>query len=139
MADEGALEATRSHRGKVPAGVVNALALLTELDDKIAAYRPGTAAHVINLTLLPLTEEDVVFLDERLGAGSVTILSRGYGNCRITSTGTRNAWWVRYFNSRDAIVLNTIEVVDVPNVACAAPEDLADSAQRLGEILGVYR
>jgi hydrogenase-1 operon protein HyaF len=46
---------------------------------------------------------------------------------------------VRYFNSRDAIVLNTIEVVEVPNVACAAPEDLADTAQRLGEILEVYR
>jgi hydrogenase-1 operon protein HyaF len=139
LAHQGALEGTRSHRGAPPQGVVNALALVTELDDKIAAYRPGADAHVVNLTLLPLTEEDVGFLDERLGAGSVTILSRGYGNCRITSTGTRNAWWVRYFNSRDAIVLNTIEVVDVPNVACAAVEDLADSAQRLGEILEVYR
>jgi len=139
IAHQGALEGMRSHRGPLPAGVLNAPALVTELDDKIAAFRPGIPAHVINLTLLPLTEEDVVFLDERLGAGSVTILSRGYGNCRITSTGTRNAWWVRYFNSRDAIVLNTIEVVEVPNVACAAPEDLADTAQRLGEILEVYR
>lgn len=139
LAHQGALEATRSHRGAPPPGVLNALALVTELDDKIAAYGPGNSAHVINLTLLPLTDEDVIYLDERLGAGSVTILSRGYGNCRITSTGTRNAWWVRYFNSRDAIVLNTIEVVDVPNVACAAAEDLSDSAQRLGEILEVYR
>lgn len=139
IAQAAALEGTRSHRGSLPQGVVNAPALATELDDKIASHRPGNEAHVINLTLLPLTEEDVGFLDERLGPGSVTILSRGYGNCRITSTGTRNAWWVRYFNSRDAVVLNTIEVVDVPSVACAAPEDLADSAQRLGEVLEVYR
>jgi hydrogenase-1 operon protein HyaF len=139
MAHAATLDVTRSHRGRLPAGVVNALALATELDDKIAAHQPGKEAHVINLTLLPLTEEDVAFLDERLGPGSVTVLSRGYGNCRITSTGTRNAWWVRYFNSRDAVVLNTIEVVDVPGVACAAPEDLADSAQRIGEVLEVYR
>jgi hydrogenase-1 operon protein HyaF len=139
IAHAAALDGTRSHRGSLPQGVINAPALATELDDKIAAHAPGADAHVINLTLLPLTEEDVAFLDERMGPGSVTILSRGYGNCRITSTGTRNAWWVRYFNSRDAVVLNTIEVVDIPNVACAAPEDLADSAQRLGEVLEVYR
>lgn len=139
VAHAGALETMRPHRGALPAGVLNAPALVTELDDKIAQFEPGTPAHVINLTLLPQTEEDLIFLDERLGPGAVTILSRGYGNCRITSTSTRNAWWVRYFNSRDAIVLNTIEVVDIPNVACAAPEDLTDSAQRLGEILQVYK
>ncbi|MFN3622453.1 MAG: hydrogenase expression/formation C-terminal domain-containing protein [Hyphomicrobium sp.] len=139
VANAVTLEGTRSHRGALPPGVLNAPALVTELDDRLAAYAPDVPQHVINLTLLPLTEEDVAFLDARLGPGSVTILSRGYGNCRISSTGTRNAWWVRYFNSRDAIVLNTIEVVDVPSVACAAPEDIADSAQRLGEILGVYQ
>ena len=139
VAHAAALESMRLQRGALPPGVLNAPALVTELDDKIAAFVPGDAAHVINLTLLPLTDEDVAFLDERLGPGSVTILSRGYGNCRITSTVTRNTWWVRYFNSRDAIVLNTIEVAEVPSVACAAEEDLADSAQRLGEILEVYR
>jgi hydrogenase-1 operon protein HyaF len=139
IAHAAALDGTRSHRGSLPQDVINALALATELDDRIAAHQPGNEAHVINLSLLPLTEKDVAFLDERMGPGSVTILSRGYGNCRITSTGTRNAWWVRYFNSRDAVVLNTIEVVDVPSVACAAPEDLADSAQRLGEVLEVYQ
>lgn len=139
IAHAAALESMRPHRGGLPQGVLNAPALITELDDKITGYRPDVEAHVINLTLLPQTEEDIAFLDERLGPGSVTILSRGYGNCRITSTGTRNAWWVRYFNSRDAIVLNTIEVTEVPSVACAAEEDLADSAQRLGEILEVYR
>jgi hydrogenase-1 operon protein HyaF len=139
IAHEAALESARSQRGALPQGVINAPALITELDDKIAAHRPGAPAHVINLTLLPLTEEDVAFLDQRLGPGSVTILSRGYGNCRITSTAIRNVWWVRYFNSRDAVVLNTVEVVDVPSVACAAAEDLTDSAQRIGEILEVYR
>lgn len=139
IADEATLEGLRPHRGTLPAGVTNAAALVTELDDRLAAYRPGMPAHAVNLTLLPLTDEDQTFLDERIGTGTVTVLSRGYGNCRITSTLVRNAWRVRYFNSRDTVVLDTIEVVDVPSVACAAVEDLRDSAGRLTEILEVYR
>ena len=81
---------------------------------------------------------EVVF-DRVLGSGSATILSRGYGNCRITSTGTRRVWWVQYFSSQDAMILNTLEVTDVPAVACASQEDLEDSTERLQEILEVYR
>ena len=119
--------------------IMNAPALLTELADKVASYRDGDAPHVVNLSLLPMTDEDSAFLDRCLGTGAVTILSRGYGNCRISSTEVKNAWWVRYFNSREALILNTIEIVKIPAVACAAKEDLEDSAQRLTEILGVYR
>jgi len=71
--------------------------------------------------------------------GRVTVLSRGYGNCRISSTATPGVWWVQYFNSQDRNILNTIEITDVPEVACAAQEDLEDSATRLAEILEIYR
>lgn len=122
----------------LPAGVMNAPPLLAELNAKIAEYRPGGEAHTINLSLLPQTEQDLAFLAQRLGGGSVTILSRGYGNCRITATGTTFVWWVQYFNSEDTLILNTLEVSDVPSVACASPEDIADSQERLQEILKVY-
>jgi len=69
----------------------------------------------------------------------VVILSRGYGNCRITSTATRHVWWVQYFNSQEILILNTLEISEVPAVACAAQEDIDDSAQRLLEILEVFR
>jgi len=118
--------------------VMNAPPLLAELNAKIAEYRPGGEAHTINLSLLPQTEQDLEFLAQRLGGGSVTILSRGYGNCRITATGTQYVWWVQYFNSEDTLILNTLEVSDVPSVACASPEDIADSCERLQEILKVY-
>ncbi len=120
-------------------GIQNAPAILVELADHIANFRPGDAEHTVNLTLLPLTEGDVMLLGERLGVGPVTVLSRGYGNCRIGSTAFPNVWWIKYFNSQDALILNTIEVVDVPSVALAAPEDILDSAERLNEILEMYR
>jgi hydrogenase-1 operon protein HyaF len=123
---------------ELPQGVMNAPPLLTELNAKIAEYQPGGEAHTINLSLLPQTEQDLAFLSQRLGGGSVTILSRGYGNCRITATGTTFVWWVQYFNSEDTLILNTLEVSDVPSVACASPEDITDSCERLQEILKVY-
>ncbi|MDX1812887.1 MAG: hydrogenase expression/formation C-terminal domain-containing protein, partial [Gammaproteobacteria bacterium] len=52
---------------------------------------------------------------------------------------TLNVWWVQYFNSQDTLILNTLEITKVPEVACAGDEDIADSAQRLNEILEVYR
>lgn len=118
-----------------PAGVINARALLVELAGKQAAYLPGAQPHVINLSLLPHTPEDLDYLDATLGRGRTLILSRGYGNCRITATAIAHVWWVQYFNSVDAMILNTLEVVDVPAVALAAREDLEDTAARLREVL----
>lgn len=122
-----------------PAGVINARPLLAELADRQVAYRPGMEPHVINLTLLPHTSEDLAYLEAQLDGGRTLILSRGYGNCRITATGIAHVWWVQYFNSVDAIILNTLEVVDVPAVALAAREDLEDTAVRLREVLEATR
>ena len=123
----------------LPDGVMNAPPLLAEINDHIDKVQPGGEPHIINLTLLPQTEQDLAFLNKQLGPGRVAVLSRGYGNCRISSTNVRNVWWVQYYNSQDRIILNSIEVTDVPIVACAAREDIQDSAQRLAEIMKVYR
>ncbi len=65
----------------------------------------------------------------------MAIISRGFGNCHITSTGVRDVWRVQYFNSMNTLILNTIEIVDVPEVALAAAEDLDDSRERLAELI----
>lgn len=119
----------------LPAGVMNSPALLTELLDQSGRYKAGRSAHVINLTLLPVTPQDLNYLGVALGGGVATILSRGYGNCRIGSTALAHVWWVQYFNSMDQLILNTLEVVDVPEVALAAREDYEDSIARLAEWL----
>jgi hydrogenase-1 operon protein HyaF len=123
---------------EVPPDVMNAMAILAELEEHRHRIGPGDDAHVINLTLLPLSPADVAFLEQTLGSGPVDLLSRGYGSCRVTSTSIPNIWWVRFLNSMNKLILDTIEVVDVPRVACAAREDLADSRQRLNDILEPY-
>ena len=120
---------------RLPEGVMNAPTLLQELHDHRQQWRVGQSAHLVNLSLLPLSPADMACLEEQLGTGRVVILSRGYGNCRISSTRVPNTWRVVYYNSQDAMILNSIEVVDMPEVACAAPEDLVDSEQRLREVM----
>lgn len=120
---------------RIPPDVMNAPSVLAELAEEIRTWRPAKPAHVVNLTLLPLSETDVAFIDDTLGAGHASVLSRGYGNCRIESTGVRCCWRVVYFNSEDAMILNTFEVTDLPVAAQAAPADLADSRERLAEVL----
>jgi hydrogenase-1 operon protein HyaF len=114
-------------------GIINAPALLAEVTERVSVH--AAEPHIINLSLLPFSPEDAAWLDQCLGRGRVTLLSRGYGNCRITATGVARVWWVQYFNSQDALILNTLEITDVPEVARAAAEDLTDSAARLADIL----
>lgn len=122
-----------------PDALLNAPSVLAEIHDYSERFEKKQLdeAHVINLSLLPFSQDDHRYLSSMLGVGPVTILSRGYGNCRITSTQMAGVWRIQYFNSTDQLILDTIEVTATPAVACAAIEDIEDSAERLREIQDV--
>lgn len=120
---------------RLPPSVMNAPTLVSEIRHHASALRPGMPAHVVNLSLLPLAPADHDGLDALLGEGAVSILSRGFGNCRVNSTRARGVWRVRFFNNMNTVILDTIEVVDIPEAARAATEDLEDSIARLGDLL----
>jgi hydrogenase-1 operon protein HyaF len=119
----------------LPAGAMNVPALIHELQEAMDRSGPGALAHVVNLTLLPLSPEDTAHIDAVLDGGSVVILSRGFGNCRISSTAARDVWRVQYFNNMQTLILNTIEVTPMPEAAVAAPEDLVETRARLAELV----
>lgn len=124
--------------GAPPEGAMNVLPVLTEIRDRVARVDLSRPNHVLNFTLLPMSEADMAFLQQSLGDGPVQILSRGYGKCRVLAAGLRHVWSVQYFNAMDTIILDTLEIGGVPASARAATEDFADSAERLGEILEAY-
>lgn len=143
-----ALALTRAHMPHRPAigslarkgpGLANAPAILTELVEKSRSHKAGAMAHVINLSLLPHTPEDLDWLAEATGEGAVTVLSRGYGNCRVTATAMPSVWKVQFFNSMDTLILDTFEVTGMPEVALAADEDLRDSALRIRDVIEAIR
>lgn len=120
------------------ASVMNAPAILAEIAERAAMWRPGTINHVINFTLLPLTPADTDAITTVLGQVPLTIVSGGYGTCRIMATNVRHVWAVQYLNANGAIILDTVEIGDVPEAARAAQVDFEDSAVRLGEIMEAY-
>ena len=120
---------------ELPVGAMNVPALVNELQEAMDRSGPAMPAHVINLTLLPLSPEDAGHLDRVLEGGSVVILSRGFGNCRISSTAARNVWRVQYYNNMQTLILNTIEVVEMPEVAIAAREDMVETRDRLADLV----
>ncbi len=132
------LTADRLSFGLAPAGAMNVMPLLAEIGERMSAFSPGAPSHVINFSLLPFSDVDMTFLQQTLGDGPVQLVSRGYGACKITATGARHVWSVQFFNATDAIVLDTLEIGDVPAAACAAEEDFRDSAERLREIHEAY-
>jgi hydrogenase-1 operon protein HyaF len=123
---------------QMPQGAMNSIALLTELQERSASYRPGEENHVINFTLLPITEADAEVLTTVLGQIPLVIRGGGYGSCRIFATGLRHVWAVQYMNSMNKVILDTLEIGGVPLAARAAREDFEDSASRLGEIILAY-
>ncbi|MFY9656468.1 MAG: hydrogenase expression/formation C-terminal domain-containing protein [Methylocystis sp.] len=131
------LGAERLAFGASPPGAMNVMPLLAEINERMS-QAVGPAPHVINFSLLPMNDVDMTFLQQTLGEGSVQLLSRGYGACKVTATGARNVWSVQFFNAADAIILDTLEIGDVPSAACAAEEDFRDSAERLREIHEAY-
>ncbi|UWU95534.1 hydrogenase expression/formation protein [Bradyrhizobium sp. CB1015] len=124
--------------GQAPEGAMNVLPVLAEIRERALAWQPGTRSQIINFTLLPMSPVDMSFLQDTIRNGPIQLVSRGYGTCRVLSTGIRNVWSVQFFNAMDTIILDTLEVGGVPTVALAADEDFEDSAERLQEIIEAY-
>ena len=124
--------------GAPPEGAMNVMPVLAEIRERMAAWKPGTPAHVINFSLFPMTPEDMAFLQATLGEGPVRLVSRGSGTCRAVATAARGVWSVQSTNTMDDVVLDTLEIGDVPAVVLAADEDFADSSIRLRDIEDAY-
>lgn len=112
-------------------GIMNGPAVLDEVVQALRNWQRGMDNHVINFTLMPLSPEDKQFLTHSLGLAPLEILARSYGACRILSAAMRGVWSVQYMNSEDKLILDTLEIGDVPLAAQAAHEDFEDSAARL--------
>ncbi|MBG0809139.1 hydrogenase expression/formation protein [Methylosinus sp. H3A] len=124
--------------GAEPEGAMNVMPMLAEIDARMRAHRPGDPSHVVNFSLLPVSEIDMEHLQQTLGNGPVQLISHGYGSAKITATGARHVWSVQFFNAMGTIILDTLEIGDTPAAACAADEDFHDSAERLREIHEAY-
>jgi hydrogenase-1 operon protein HyaF len=133
----------------VPAGrdgLMNAPAVLAEIRDRARAWAKDTAEsraagegnHVINFTLMPMSDLDHEALRGTLGRAELSLHSGGFGKCRVYATRYRNIWAVQYLNALDATILDTLEIGEAPAAVRASREDFEDSGARLKDILEAY-
>lgn len=127
-------------------GVMNAPAVLAEISERAAQCADEGAArhgfespnHVLNFTLLPMSEADHEMLTGVLGRAKLELRSGGFGDCQVMATRYRHVWAVQYVNAMGHVILDTVEIGGVPSAVAAASEDMEDSAGRLAEILEAY-
>ena len=87
----------------MPEGAMNSPALLSEIArPHLATASRAHAAHVDQPDALPAHAGGSAACSSwRLPVGPVAMISRGFGNCQITSTLARNVWRVQYFNTHE--------------------------------------
>ena len=124
---------------EAPDDAMNVRPLLVEIGANMDRLPPGGEAYAINLSRMPMSLIDMAILDDALGMGPVTALSRGYGDCRIAATGHRKVWRVRHFNADDKMILDSIEIIDIPVAARALKEDMDDGGRRLANLIADRR
>lgn len=129
----GAAQLTRPDTQGVP--LMNALPVVEEIAEQMRPNTPRAddQPHIINFSLLPMSPDDLAYIDAVLGAGYAGVFSRGYGKCRVMATRLRDVWRVQYFNGMNGILLDTLEITRIPEVTLASAEDLDDSLTRLEE------
>lgn len=121
-----------------PRGAMNVMSVLAETRDRALSWQPDVPNHVMNFTLFPMTPADSAFLAKALGEVGVRIASGGYGAARVIMTAVRHVWAVQYLNGLGDVILDTLEIGDVPDAVLASREDFEDSAARLGDMLEAY-
>lgn len=119
-------------------GLMNAQPLLAEISDRASRWQTGDETHVVNFTLLPMSEADQHAIREVLGRADLELESGGFGNCRVFATRYRHVWAVQYLNALGHTILDTVEIGPAPGAVAAARQDFEDSLARLEEILDTY-
>ncbi len=120
---------------RIKPGLMNAPSLLEETVYHLGTYLPDRKSHRIFLNKLPLSEGDAEWIDKVCSGGHISLVSKGYGDCRILSTQVPGLWRVLYKNPEGVPLLDALCVTELPDEIAATPEDLVQSKKDYGEFL----
>lgn len=85
----------------------------------------------IDLSSLPLTPADRVWLMQRLGHGEVEATVEASGRSVIRETGYHGVWWVEHHDESGKLLAELIEVTACPVLLQTHPDDLRAGLQQL--------
>lgn len=103
----------------------NAPPLLHEISEQLRCLMETGETASIDLSALPLTPGDLVWLRDKLGEGEIAITLQASGESTLNETACPGVWWVTHCNEQGAVTSQFIEVAFVPELVKAHPEDVA--------------
>ncbi|WP_019627267.1 hydrogenase expression/formation C-terminal domain-containing protein [Thioalkalivibrio sp. ALJT] len=106
------------------------MALLQEIATHLNDVANGGERQVVELGNLPLSDADIVLLEQKLGRGEVHATVSAAGPSEIYETTFPGLWWVKYFNDAESLVSQQLEIGPAPMILEAHRVDIEDSAQR---------
>ncbi len=110
--------------------------MLQEVLRRAQKTRAEGPVHVVNLTLAALGPAELQALDQRLGNGPVSGVCLGFSTTRFASTAVQNVWRVRYYDQAERLILDTLEIVQIPEAIAAQRDEIRRSVTRLLELAG---
>jgi hydrogenase-1 operon protein HyaF len=99
-------------------------ALLYEIADGVEHLASDGETGAIDLGSLPLSPVDREHLQRMLGTGEVEATLKVDGLSHIRETGIPGVWWIEHRDARGGLIAELIEFTRIPEILCAAVEDL---------------
>ena len=99
--------------GEAPAGAMNVMPMLAEIDERIARASPGRSVAHHQFLAAADVAEDMDILQRRSATAPSAAVARLWRMPR-PATGARNVWSVQFFNAMGTIILDTLEIGDTP-------------------------
>ncbi|MHB1871823.1 MAG: hydrogenase expression/formation C-terminal domain-containing protein [Steroidobacteraceae bacterium] len=121
-----------------PSGTAVVSGVLREVAERLEALAEHGECGVIDLKSLPLSDQHLQQLRERLGRGEVTAQLEILGPSEIWETRYPGVWWVRHLGVTDLVAAERIEITRVPDILSAALPDVVTAAQTLNDDLALY-
>ena len=109
-------------------------AVLNELIDQLQNFSNNAHPHVIDITSLPLTQQDKQELETLLGRGEVQITLSTIGESQIYETAYSGVWWIKHFTPDEKIISELIEINNIPEIIKSHDEDIEQAAHAIKSI-----
>lgn len=119
-------------------GPASAGAVLREIESLLHSLVEKDEGGSIDLRGLPLTEEDLAYMEEFLGQGEVYAEIDAMGLTQVQETGVTGVWWVTHHNTEEEVIGEFIEVTYCPEILMAPADDVKEAWQAMkGSLLAV--
>jgi hydrogenase-1 operon protein HyaF len=102
----------------------NAPPLLRELAEQVKHLLASGEPSAIDLSALPLTPADLAWLQDKLGAGEISVTLQANGESTLNETACSGIWWVTHRNEQGVVTSQFLEVAFVPELVKAHPQDV---------------